>query len=85
MMPAGRRRYGPILGQILRAKGPSVPLKKRAECPSDGSSYKFRLQIRRPSPDELGTGPTRLTRVTTTRRLLDDKRGWTIRGRNRRR
>ena len=67
-MPAGRRRYGPILGQILRAKGPSVPLKERAECPSDGSSYKsgYKSGGRRPMDWELA----RLALLAS--QLLDD-------------
>ena len=62
-MPIGRRRYGPILGQILRGKGPNVPVKARGM-----SVRQEQLQMRRPSPEELGTGSTRLSRVTTTTR-----------------
>ena len=74
MMPTGRHRYGPILGQILRWKGPKVSVKARGT-----SVRQDQLQIRRPSPNELGTGPTRpphLPRVPTTRR----HHGWAIRG-----
>ena len=63
MMPTGRRRYGPILGPILRGQGPNVPVKARGT-----SIRREQLQIRRPAPNELGTGPIRLTRVTTPRR-----------------
>ena len=71
MMPTGRHRYRPILGQILRGKGPKVDVKARRT-----SVRRDQLQIRRPSVDDLGTGPTRLPRVTITRR----QHGWPIRG-----
>ena len=63
MMPTARHRYGPILGQILCGNYPKVPVKARRT-----SVRQDQLQIRRPSPDELGTGPPRLPRAPMTRR-----------------